>query len=186
MKGSIMVQMLTKYWWLFVLRGLLSILFGVVAFMYPSSTLTSLILFFGVWMIVDGAFSVCGALFGKSVVDDWVLQLIFGILSIFLGAMVLSAPGVTAMVLVVYAAVWFMMRGIGDIVFAIKLRKVISNEAFMILGGFLSVLVSFMLLWNPVSGALALLWLIALYAIIFGVILIALGFKFRSFKQLVQ
>jgi uncharacterized membrane protein HdeD (DUF308 family) len=179
-----MVQMLAKYWWMFVLRGLLSILFGVIAFMYPSSTLASLILFFGVWMIVDGAFSVGSALFGKSVVDDWVLQLLFGILSIFLGAMVLSAPGVTTMVLVVYAAVWFMIRGVGDIVFAIKLRKVIPNEFLMVLGGFLSVLVGFMLLWNPVSGVLALLWLIALYAIIFGIMAMALGIKFRSMRQI--
>lgn len=184
MKGIIMVQMLSKYWWLFVLRGLLSILFGVVAFMYPSSTLTSLILFFGVWMLVDGAFSVCGALFGKSVVDDWVLQLMFGILSILLGAMVLSAPGVTTLVVVVYAAAWFMIRGVGDIIFAIKLRKVIPHEYLMILGGFLSVLVGFMLLWNPVAGALALLWLVALYAVIFGVMAVALGFKFRSLRQI--
>jgi uncharacterized membrane protein HdeD (DUF308 family) len=181
-----MVQMLAKYWWMLVLRGVLSILFGIIAFMYPSSTLASLILFFGIWMIVDGVFSIGSALFGKSVVDDWVLQLMFGILSVFLGAMVLSAPGVTALVLVVYAAVWFMIRGVGDIVFAIKLRKVIPNEALLILGGFLSLIVSFMLLWNPVAGALALLWLIALYAIIFGVMAVALGFKFRSMKQLAQ
>lgn len=179
-----MIQMLARYWWILVLRGILSIIFGIIAFMYPAPTLASLILFFGVWMLVDGIFMIGNALFNHSVINDWILEFMFGLLSLLLGAMVLSAPGITAFVVVMYAAIWFTIRGIGDIVYAIKLRKLIPNEALMILGGFLSVLVGFMILWNPASGALALLWLIAGYAVIFGFMAIALGLKLRSMRQL--
>lgn len=179
-----MVHMLARYWWMLVLRGILSIIFGIIAFMYPASTLASLIIFFGVWMLVDGIFMIGNALFSRSVINDWVLELMFGLLSVLLGAMVLSAPGITALVAVIYGALWFMIRGIGDIVYAIKLRKLIPNEALMILGGLLSVLVGFMILWNPASGALVLLWLIAGYAVIFGFMAIALGIKLRSMRQL--
>jgi uncharacterized membrane protein HdeD (DUF308 family) len=165
------------------LRGVAAIIFGVMAFAYPGLTLAVLVILFGAWVLVDGIFRIIGAI-GHRSDPDWGWQLVIGILGIIIGFLTFHAPGITALALVIYIAAWALMIGATEIVVAIKLRREIKGEWFLILMGVVSILFAIMLLWNPLPGALALIWLIGSYAIVFGVLGIIFGFRLRSLPTL--
>jgi uncharacterized membrane protein HdeD (DUF308 family) len=159
---------------------LCGLIFGIITFAYPGVALTVLVLWFGAWALVDGVFSIVGAVGGRRTNKDWVFQLIGGILGIIVGILTFRAPGITALGLLIYIAAWSLMRGVIDIVLAIRLRREIEGEWFLVIAGLASIVFAGLLMWNPGPGALALLWLIATYAIVFGVLGIIFGIRIRS------
>jgi uncharacterized membrane protein HdeD (DUF308 family) len=175
-----LLETLKRHWWVPVLRGVAAIIFGIMAFVYPGLTVAVLVLLFGAWVLVDGIFRVIGAIGHRSSDPDWGWQIVIGILGIIIGFLTFRSPAVTALALVIYIAAWALMIGVSEIVVAIKLRREIKGEWFLILMGVVSILFAIMLLWNPLPGALALVWLIGSYAIVFGVLGIIFGFRLRS------
>ena len=163
-----------------MLRGVAAIVFGVIAFVYPGLTVAVLVLLFGAWVLVDGVFRIVGAIGHRASDPDWGWHLVIGILGIIIGFLTFHAPAITALALVIYIAAWALMIGATEIAVAFKLRREIKGEWFLILMGLLSIVFAIMLLWNPLPGALALVWLIATYAIVFGFLGIILGFRLRS------
>jgi uncharacterized membrane protein HdeD (DUF308 family) len=178
-----MIESLSRYWWVPVVRGLCGILFGVIAFANPGVALTVLVLWFGAWALVDGSFSVASAIGSRKSNADWGLELVGGILGIVVGILTFRAPGITALGLVLYIAAWSLVRGAIDIVLAIRLRREIQGEWLLVLAGIASIVFAALLMWNPGPGALALLWLIASYAIVFGVLAIIFGIRARGFGR---
>ena len=179
-----LLETLKRHWWVPVLRGVAAIIFGIIAFVYPGLTVAVLVLLFGAWVLVDGIFRVIGAIGHRAPDSDWGWQLLIGILGIVIGFLTFHAPAVTALALIIYIAAWALMIGATEIAVAIKLRREIRGEWFLILMGLLSIVFAIMLLWNPLPGALALVWLIASYAIVFGVLGIIFGFRLRSLPVL--
>jgi uncharacterized membrane protein HdeD (DUF308 family) len=179
-----LLETLKRHWWVPVLRGVVAIIFGMMAFAYPGLTVAVLVLLFGAWVLVDGIFRIIGAIGHRSSDPDWGWQLVIGILGIIIGLLTFHAPAITALALVIYIAAWALMIGATEIVAAIKLRHEIKGEWFLILMGVVSILFAIMLLWNPLPGALALVWLIGSYAIVFGVLGIIFGFRLRSLPVL--
>ena len=175
-----LLESLKRHWWVPVLRGIAAIIFGIIALLYPGITLTVLVILFGAWVLVDGVFRLVGAIGHRASDPDWGWQLVIGILGIVIGFLTFRAPGVTALALVIYIAAWALMIGVTEIVVAIRLRREIKGEWFLILMGLLSIIFAVILLWNPIPGALALVWLIASYAIVFGILAIMFGFRLRS------
>jgi len=175
-----LIETLKRHWWVPVLRGIAAVVFGVMAFVYPGLTAAVLVLLFGAWVLVDGIFRVIGAVAGRASDSEWGFHLIIGIIGIIIGLLTFHAPRITALALVIYIAVWALMIGATEIALAIKLRREIKGEWFLILMGLLSIVFAVMLLWNPLPGALALVWLIGSYAIAFGILGIILGFRLRS------
>src|SRR5438874_3121001 len=175
-----LIETLKRHWWVPVLRGIAAIVFGVIAFVYPGLTVAVLVLLFGAWVLVDGVFRIVGAIGHRASDPDWGWQLVIGILGIIIGFLTFHAPAITALALVIYIAAWALMIGATEIAVAFKLRREIKGEWFFILMGLLSIVFAIMLLWNPLPGALALVWLIASYAIVFGFLGIILGFRLRS------
>jgi uncharacterized membrane protein HdeD (DUF308 family) len=180
-----MIEALKRYWWVPVIRGIAGIVFGVIAFAYPGLALATLILLFGAWVLIDGVFRIIGATAGRASDPDWGFHLIIGILGIVVGVLTFRAPGITALALIIYIAAWALMIGAAEIALAIKLRREIKGEWFLILMGLASIIFAVLLLWNPGPGAVALLWLIASYAIVFGVLAIFFGFRLRSLRTLI-
>ena len=180
-----MIEALKRYWWVPVIRGIAGIVFGVIAFAYPGLALATLILLFGAWVLIDGVFRIVGATAGRASDPDWGFHLIIGILGIVVGVLTFRAPGITALALIIYIAAWALMIGAAEIALAIKLRREIKGEWFLILIGLASIIFAVLLLWNPGPGAVALLWLIASYAIVFGVLAIFFGFRLRSLRTLI-
>ena len=177
-----MIESLKRHWWVPVLRGIAAIVFGVIAFVYPGITIATLVLFFGAWVLIDGIFRVVGAI-GHRVSDpDWGWHIVIGIVGIIVGLLTFHAPQITALALIIYIAAWALMVGATEIAFAIKLRREIKGEWFLILMGLASIVFAILLLWNPVAGAAAVIWLIAWYAVVLGVLAIFFGFRLRSLR----
>jgi len=177
-----LLETLKRHWWVPVLRGVVAIIFGIMAFVYPGLTVAVLVLLFGAWVLVDGIFRVIGAIGHRSSDPDWGWQIVIGILGIIIGFLTFHAPAVTALALIIYIAAWALMIGATEIALAIKLRREIQGEWVLILMGLLSIVFAIMLLWNPLPGALALVWLIGSYAIVFGVLGIIFGFRLRTLR----
>jgi len=178
-----MFDLLSRYWWTLVLRGIFAILFGILAFVWPGITLVTLVIFFGVYALVDGILAIINAIGGWGKRDDHWLLLLGGLLGVGIGIITFRAPGITTIALLIYIAAWALSTGILEFVAAIRLRNEIKGEWLMILSGTASVLFAILLMTFPAAGALGLLWLIAGYAVVFGVILIGLGLKLRGLRS---
>ncbi|HEY3010359.1 MAG TPA: HdeD family acid-resistance protein [Micromonosporaceae bacterium] len=173
-----MLESLARYWWMVALRGAVAVLFGLVALIWPDVTLLALIVLFGAYALVDGVFALFAA-FGPNAEGRRFWLAVQGIAGIAIGVITFAWPGVTTLVLLALIAAWAIVTGILQIIAAIRLRREMRNEWLLALGGVLSVLVGILLAVWPSSGALALVLLIGAYAVVFGVVLIALGLRLR-------
>ncbi|HEX6542459.1 MAG TPA: HdeD family acid-resistance protein [Ktedonobacterales bacterium] len=172
-----------EHWWAVGLRGVLAIIFGILALVWPGITLVVLIAFFGAYALIDGIVAVYVAIRGREANRNWGWLLIEGIAGIVIGILTFLWPGTTALVLLLFIAAWAIITGITEIVQAIQLRRVINNEWLLIIGGILSVIFGILLLFFPAAGALALVWLIGIYAILFGIVLLVLAWRLRGMTQ---
>ncbi|HZQ98140.1 MAG TPA: HdeD family acid-resistance protein [Chloroflexota bacterium] len=174
-----MVERLSRYWWLFALRGLLAVLFGVALIVWPGIGLGILVLLFGAYALVDGVFAMVHAFGSNDVRHRWA-HVIEGIVGIAAGVVTFAWPGITALVLLYVIAAWAIVTGVLELIAAFRLRAHIENELWLGLGGVLSILFGLFLFVAPGAGALAVIWIIAAYAILFGITLIALAFRLRG------
>jgi uncharacterized membrane protein HdeD (DUF308 family) len=174
---------LQRNWMMLLLRGLAAIAFGILVWRMPGISLTALVLLFGAYALIDGILGVWVGIAGRKKHDDWWVLLLGGLLGIVVGVFTFFAPGLTAIALLFYIAIWAIATGVLEIVAAIRLRKEIRGEWLLILGGLASVVFGVLLMAHPATGALAILWLIAFYAIMFGVMLVILAFKARRFAR---
>jgi uncharacterized membrane protein HdeD (DUF308 family) len=177
--GSAWVQALAKNWWLLLLRGIAAIIFGALAFAWPGITLLTLILFYGAYALADGVLAIIAAITGGAPAPRWWLAIV-GLLGIGAGLLTFLMPGVTAIVLLFFIAGWAIATGIFQIIGAIQLRREIDNEWLLILGGAISVLFGIGILMAPGAGALALLWVIGFYAIVEGIVFVALALRLKK------
>jgi uncharacterized membrane protein HdeD (DUF308 family) len=169
-------------WWLLALRGLVAVVFGVLALMWPGATLITLVWLFGAFALLNGILSlVLAAKTPKGYPK--VGSLIFGgLLGILAGLLALVMPGITALGLLILIAAWAIVTGVMELVAAVRLRKIITNEWLLILVGIASVAFGVILLLRPAAGALALIWLIGAWALVFGILLMILAFRMRNWK----
>ncbi|HEU4771092.1 MAG TPA: HdeD family acid-resistance protein [Candidatus Udaeobacter sp.] len=179
-----LLETLKRHWWVPVLRGVAAIIFGVIAFTHPLMAAATLVIFFGAWVLVDGIFRIVGAIGHRNSDPDWGFNLIIGILGVIVGLLTFHAPAITALALVIYIAAWALMVGATEIALAIKMRREIKGEWLLILLGLASIIFAGLLLWNPLAGAAALIWIVAWYAVIMGVLAIVFGFRLRSLPTL--
>ena len=179
-----LIETLKRHWWVPVIRGIFAIVFGIIAFVYPGLTIATLVLFFGAWVLIDGIFRIVGAIGHRASDPDWGWQLVIGMLGIVVGLLTFHAPQITALALVIYIAAWALMIGASEIAIAVKMRREIKGEWFLILMGLASIIFAVLLLWNPIAGAAAVIWLIAWYAVVIGILAIFFGFRLRSLRTL--
>lgn len=176
------LPMLARNSWAFVLRGVLAILFGIAAWAWPGLTLTALIWFFGAYALVQGVFAVVGGIASRDEDRRWWAEVLVGLAGIVVGILTWAWPGLTALALLYFIAAWAVVSGVFEIIAAIELRNRIDNEWLLGLGGLASIVFGIVLFAFPGSGALGLLWLIGIYAIIFGILLIGLGVRLRGMR----
>ena len=171
----------TGHWWALALRGAIAILFGLAALLRPGIALDALILLFGAYALVDGVFAIVGVFGGtRGGTPRWLLFL-EGIAGILAGLIAFVLPGLTAVLLLYLIAVWAIITGISEIAMAIRLRKEIRGEWALIVGGAFSVLFGVILaVIGPVAGLLSLIWLIGVYALAFGILILITALQVRG------
>jgi uncharacterized membrane protein HdeD (DUF308 family) len=173
-------EMLSRHWWMIVLRGLFWILFGIVILTRPGITLLSLTLTFGVVTCADGVLNVANAIGGRKEHDDWWVLLLIGLTGIGVAVLTFLSPQAMALAILFYIAIWAIATGLLEIVAAVRLRRHIPGEVWLGLAGVASVIFGVLLVAQPAAGALTLLWLIATYAIAFGLMLLLLALRVRG------
>ena len=178
-----MLDVLARYWWVQAVRGAAAILFGLLALVWPEITLTALVLLFGAYALVDGVMALGTAIFGGRGAEGrrpWLV--LEGIVGVAAGLVTLFWPGITTLVLLWWIAAWALVTGVLEIIAAVRLRREIQGEWLLALGGVLSVLFGILLAVRPSEGAVAVAWLIGIYAIVFGIALLALAFELRRYR----
>jgi uncharacterized membrane protein HdeD (DUF308 family) len=180
--GGAMGTLWAHDWWVVLLRGIVAVLFGLLAFFLPSITLIVLVLLFGIFAIVDGILSFERAFSASSRNESWIWPTIVGVLGIAAGVAAFIWPGITALVLLYIIAVWALLTGIVEIIGTIRMRREISDEWLFVLGGVLSVLFGLLVFARPGVGAIAVVWLIGFYAIVLGIQRIAVAFRMRDWQ----
>jgi uncharacterized membrane protein HdeD (DUF308 family) len=181
--ASALLGRLAENWWLLLLRGLAAIAFGVIAFLWPGITLVALTYLFGIYAIVDGVVAIWAAFNAQGDAGPrWWLGL-SGVVGIIAGIVAFAYTGITALVLLVFIAVWAIIIGVLQLYAAIQLWKVIDNDWWLILSGLLSIAFGAVLIAWPSTGALAVIWTIAWFAVFFGCMFIGLAFELKKFKR---
>lgn len=175
-----MLRTLSRHWWVLLLRGLLAILFGILAILSPGITGLALVLLFGAYVFVDGIFSLIAAFRERESNDRWWVLLLEGLAGIAAGVVAFVSPQLAGLALVLLIAAWALITGVFEIVAAIRLRKELEGEWLMIVSGILSILLAVLVILNPVAGAAAFVMIIGIYAIIFGIVMIMLAFRLRG------
>jgi uncharacterized membrane protein HdeD (DUF308 family) len=175
-----MKDLLSRSWWMLALRGVIAIIFGVLAIMWPGLTLLTLVALFAAYALLSGGVAVAAAIRHRKTNDDWWIPLLLGLVSIGAGIIALVQPTLTALVLVLVMGANALITGVLDIAAAIRLRKTMRNEWLLILSGIASVVFGTLVFLFPEAGALALVWLVSLYALITGVLLLTLAYRMRK------
>ncbi len=174
-----MLAALAENWWAFVLRGIFAILFGIGALTFPGLTVLVIIVLFGFYCFVDGFTSLAMAFEADS--KGW--YVIGGLVSLAAGLITFMRPGATAIALLFVIGIWALIRGVIDIVTAVQIRKVVEGEWMLALSGVVSARFGLYVIARPGQGALAIIWIIAFFALILGFLLLGVGFKLRRLKK---
>ena len=181
-----MLEKISRNWWMFAVRGVAAIIFGVLALIWPGQALQALVLVFGAIALVDGAFAIVASIAGHALPPYWWVLLLQGLLGIGVGDLTLFTPAITADAPLVYIAVWAIGMGVLQVVAAVRLRHDISGEWWLALAGITGIAFGVLLIRNPAAGALAVLWLIGSYALVWGVMLMLGGFDVRRLHKQVS
>lgn len=175
------METLVRNWWAIGLRGAVAVVFGLILLAAPGVSLAFLVALYGAFMLIDGVLELVAA-FRKAREPGgrWGSLVLLGVTSILAGLIAWFWPTITAVALLFLIGAWAIISGVLAILAAFELRKVIHGEFWMALSGALSVIFGVLVFGNPAAGAVALVWLIGVYAIFFGISLIALGFRLRA------
>ena len=178
-----MDELLSKAWWMLALRGVIALLFGILAFLLPGLTLLWLVALFTAYALITGIVSIYGSVKNRQYDREWWLILLLGLVSVAAGIIAIIHPALTALVLVLVMGANALVTGVLDIAVAIRLRKAIEGEWLLVLAGLASIVFGILVFMFPGAGALALVWLISAYAIASGILLLILAFKAHGWKR---
>jgi uncharacterized membrane protein HdeD (DUF308 family) len=179
-RSSPAAETLVKNWWLFTLRGILGIIFGLLALIFPGPTILSLVLLFSAYMLVDGIFGIVSAVRAiRHKEDRWGLLIFEGLLNIAVGIAAFLWPGLTVVAFVWLVAAWAIVTG-GLMTAAGFHLNIDHGRWWLVLSGLLSLAYGVLVIVAPLAGAVVLTWWIGAYALVFGIALVIFSFKLRS------
>jgi uncharacterized membrane protein HdeD (DUF308 family) len=176
----------SKLWLPMAVRGVLSLGFGVVALLWPGITVLALALLFGAWALLDGvSFLVAAVRAGRARASwpEWLPLLVAGVFGLAAAVVTVFWPEITVLALAILAAALLIGVGVMEIVFAIRLRKAIRGELFMIFVGVLSVVAGLAIAIWPGRGILALTLMLGAYAVVGGILLVVASIRLRALAK---
>jgi uncharacterized membrane protein HdeD (DUF308 family) len=171
---------LARNWWAFLLRGLIALIFGLIAIFMPVTAFISLVFVFGVFAFVDGIFTLVAAFTSNAKSENWWWMIFGGLFGIVIGLLTLFQPAAMSEAWLLLIGAWAIVTGMFEIITAVRLRKLITGEFWLIVGGLISVAFGLLVAISPISGAFAIGFVIGIYAVVFGVALIMLSLRLRK------
>ena len=174
-----MQQLIGNFRTMFLFRGIAAVLFGVIALVWPKLTLSALVLVFGVFAVISGITAVVAAL-RSTEIPGWGLLLFQGILGILAGAIALVFPGITALAFLYLLAAWAIITGILEVIAPLSYPMSTGRAVLMALAGVVSIVFGILIAAQPAAGLLAVVWVIGVYAIVYGIMYVVLYFESRS------
>ena len=178
-----MAMSLAHRWWILAIRGAAAVAFGILTFVAPASSIYALVILFGAYAIVDGAFNLSLALRGVGMGRRWGSLIFQGVVSILAGAASLIWPRMSALILLMVIGAWAIVTGVSALFAALRLREQIRGEWLLALSGMLTTAFGVLLFLYPGAGALAVVIWIGAYAVVYGGLLVALAFRLRSWAH---
>jgi uncharacterized membrane protein HdeD (DUF308 family) len=175
-----LVQTVTRNWWMWLIRGIAAIIFGVLAWIWPGLTWITIAILFGAYAFVDGIFAIVASVRAVETHQRWWPLAIEGIIGIVIAAIAFYDIRIVIAALYLTIAAWAFLTGIFELVAAVQLRKHIANEFWLIVGGLASIAFGVLMLLYPIIAAITIIYIIAAYAIIFGIIMIGFSLRLRS------
>jgi len=176
-----MSGLMKRAWWVQLLRGILAVIFGLIILVWPKLALEMLIVVFGVMCILDGSVLVAELVTRKF--EGWALMLISSVISIVVGILVFVYPGLTLIILVYIAAARALLTGIFEVIAGVHLKKVAESGWMLVFAGIMSILFAIILFVKPIESLVVLISILAIFAIIFGALLIVLAFRVKAFSK---
>ena len=171
-----------RTWWVFLVGGIASVLFGLLAFVNPGLALFVLAMFFAASVLVDGAFSIAGSIQHRGK-DGWWILLLIGVLGLLVGGYALMNPPISILAFIYIVAFQAILLGVFLVMLGYKVRAATAREWILYLTGGLSILFGILVIVNPKVGGLSVIWMIASWAIITGVLKIVFAFKVKSLPE---
>lgn len=181
-----MLKLLFRNWWMILLKGILLVVFGILAFARPGITMTSLVIWFAAFMIIDGLISLIGVFSNWKTREDKWLLVAEGSLGIVFGILVFRQPIVFQVFIAFIIGFWAIFSGISKIALAIQLRKEMEGEGWLLLSGVLSILFGLFIYAQPGTGIVTLMWITGAFAVLIGILLIILSLKLRKSGHLIE
>lgn len=178
-----MANVVAMHWWALAIRGIVAILFAILTFTVPGITLAAIVILFGAYALIDGIFAIASAIRAVHGHKRWGAFLVEGVVGIVAGLITLFVPIVTLAFLIYVVAAWAIVTGVLEIAAALRLRQHIAGEWLLVLTGILSILFGVAIFWVPGAGALIIAWWLGAYALIFGILLLGLAFRLRSWQR---
>jgi uncharacterized membrane protein HdeD (DUF308 family) len=179
-----MLGLVVRDWWVFAIRGIAALAFGVLAFIWPETTLTVLVYLFGAYVLVDGVSLLVALARGDALArrHAWAVG-IMGVLGIVAGIVTFVWPGLTALSLLYLVAIWAIATGTFQVIAAIALRRELDGEFWMALGGVASIVFGALLVVFPGEGLISLAWLVGLWSVVFGVSSLGLAYRLHEINK---
>jgi len=175
-----------RSWWSLMIRGVLAVIFGILALAWPTKTLDFLITLFGIFVMVVGLVATIGAIMHRKESENWWLVLIPGLAGIVIGTISIAMPGLTTTVIIYLIAIWALVSGLGQIYSAMKVRKDVEGEWIPILIGVISMVLGIILFAMPRDAAATVMWLVGLFVLVIGILWLIMGLRVRSWVDKVS
>ncbi len=171
-------QISHAYWWLILLRGIVALLFGIMAFISVEFTLLFLVFLFGAYVLLDGIMAIIASLQERRSSSAWWVVFLIGIVGIVVGLLSFIHPGNVALVIFYLVAAWLIIAGFFGLISA--MLRATGKEWLSIVGGIISIVVGVIFLLHPTSSILSIVWLLGLYVLVYGIIQIVQAIQLRS------
>jgi uncharacterized membrane protein HdeD (DUF308 family) len=183
---GILASLYQRTWWSLFIRGIVAIIFGILALVWPDLVLGTVITLLGIFVLVVGIVFTIGAVTHRGPDRHWLRHLIPGVIGIAVGIITIAQPEILAVVIIYLIAIWALIHGIGEIHAAMRLRKDVAGEWMPIVIGIASVVIGVILLLQPLMAGAVIIWLVGLFILILGILWVIMAFRARRWRDLVQ
>ena len=175
-----MEMKLFKNWWLITIKGVFSIVFGILSLMLPKMAVLTILTYFGIVILISGFFLIIGAFSYRKDTPNWNWWLVEGGFDMLVGGLIVIHPLVTAEIFVFVLALWVVVIGIIQIISAVNLKEIMQNWWILLFSGVLSLFLGLLILTHPLRGTLTLVSSMGLFIIIFGILLLVISGKLKN------